>query len=420
MPVIAGRTRGQLGTSVGYLLGSPFILLEADGVGTASTFVTDDTPQGGENEHRGKWLKFTSGANNSGLIRRVTASSINATTLQTTFNFVSPVNDATADGDTAELWNEEHPPTALHDFINQALIDATGHVYDPIENITLHSGARNRWDIPTGISMIRKVQYRASMSSETVIPVQVWDESIDADFTVTQDIEDLLYGLNATRFVIAGTVSVGDLASMDIGSLDLSRYTHIEFPIKVQTAVASDDLRIILSATANGASETEAIVIPAISARTDTWVRVALANPEADTAIISVALEYNANNAANTVWVGEIVATDNDSYVWADVARHLWSIDKESRDLVLTTTLDYWLLKIVGGDAPALLTSDSATTEIDDTYIIRYATAMALLSEGGGSTTDQEDRRDRGKEWLALAEQAKNAFPLLVDVRTVT
>lgn len=416
---LANRTWQQIRTSIGYNLRA-YRSIEADGAGTATTFLTDDLSLGGSQEHLGGWIVFTSGTNNDGLIRRITASDIETANNRQTITFHPAVTDATSSGDTAELWGEKYNPTAILDLGNQALMDAYSAVYDPVEDITLHGGGRQRWDIPTGLSMLKRVELRTSMDSKQVITQGIaWDESVDSDFTVASDDEDLLYGQIATRFTIAGTVSSGNIASEDVSSLDLSGYTHIEFPIKVLTAVASNDLRLRLSASASGAATTEEITIPAISALTDTWVRVAMTNPGAATAIISVALEYNANVGANTVWLGEIVATHNDSYDWTTVPLRLWKIDKEARDLVTTVELGYFLIKLVGGDEPALFTGDSSVNEIDDQYVVAQTVALALDSVGGGSSDDEKALAARSLIWYARADRRRRAFPFLTGVRKI-
>ena len=394
--------------------------LEADGAGTKTTFLTDELSLGGPQEHLGGWIVFTSGANNDGLIRRVTTSALETANSRQTIAFHPAVPDDTADGDTAELWGEKYDPEALLDHANQALMEAYSTVYDPVEDITLHGGGRQRWDIPAGLSMLKRVELRTEMDSKQVISQGVtWDESVDADFTVASDDEDDLFGQIATRFTIAGTVTAGDLVSDNVASLDLSGYTHVEFPIKVKTAIASDDLRLRLSATANGASTTEEITIPAIAALTDTWVRVAMADPGAATAIISVALEYNANAGANTVWLGEIVATHDDSCDWVEVPRRLWKIDKEARDLVTTVELGYYLIKLVGGDEPALFSSDASVNEIDDQYVVAQTVALALDSVGGGSSDDEQALAARALIWYARADRRRRAFPFLTGVRRI-
>ena len=73
MPVIQARTREQLRVDVGWNLGHPFVLIEADATGLVTTLITDDFPLGGSNEHRGKYLVFTSGTND-GSVRRITSS----------------------------------------------------------------------------------------------------------------------------------------------------------------------------------------------------------------------------------------------------------------------------------------------------------------------------------------------------------
>ena len=79
----------------------------------------------------------------------------------------------------------------------------------------------------------------------------------------------------------------------------------------------------------------------------------------------------------------------------------------------------YSLLKIQGGDKPALLSSDAATTEIDDSYIIARATGLAFAATSGGPGTDPDQNRQQAAFWLGLAEQSKRAFPTMVTGRVV-
>lgn len=423
---LQARTREELRVSVAYNLGSPFTLISADAIGTLASFVTDETPQGGTDEGRGKWLVFTSGTND-GLVRSCTSTSIDTTTFRTTYNFVPDVTVTTAIGDTVELWNEEHRPAAIHDFINQAIIGATGRVFDPVEDISLHAdGKTARFDIPSGISMIRKVQYRRSATSASVhLMERQFDETTESEFTQAVDTEDNRRG-SSLKLTIGAGVSAGDFVTDSITSLDLSKYTHIEGWTKATTTLAASDFVIRLdSGTVQGDSgDLEVLNVPATSAA-NTWTfhRIALANPETDTAIVSIGLEYNANQAANTVWFDEWEAVVSDSANWVDLPRHLWHIDKEARDLILhsgaVSLAGYSLLKLVGGDKPALLSTDATASEISGSYIIYRATGLALLAQGGGPSTDQDERRQRAREWLALAEQEKRNFPSFENVRVV-
>ena len=152
-------------------------------------------------------------------------------------------------------------------------------------------------------------------------------------------------------------------------------------------------------------------------------MRMSLSNPETDTAIISVGLEYDSDLGACTVWIDDIKAVANDTAEWAVLPRHLWQIDKEARALVLVRdgkdAVGYALMKITGGDKPALLTDDSSTTEIDENFIIAHATNLALISSSGGPATDPDAKRQLSAYWSAMAERARKTFPMLVNARTV-
>ncbi len=99
MPTIQGRTRKELRQSIGYNLGAMRI---GEVTTTASDTVTliDSsltTVIGGNDDHIGKWIVFTSGSND-GDIARVTDYTASSTTL----TFVAGQGDtivATADGD---------------------------------------------------------------------------------------------------------------------------------------------------------------------------------------------------------------------------------------------------------------------------------------------------------------------------------
>ena len=79
----------------------------------------------------------------------------------------------------------------------------------------------------------------------------------------------------------------------------------------------------------------------------------------------------------------------------------------------------YALLKITGGDKPALLSADTGTSEIDDSYIIARATGLAFASASGGPGTDPDSLRQQAAFWFGMAEQSKRAFPLLITGRAV-
>jgi hypothetical protein len=419
MAVIQGRTRKEIRQSVGYNLGSIFISTATGGSTSTVVDTALTTVVGGNDDHIGKWLVFTSGALD-GTIVRVTDYVASSTTL--TFQ---PTQGSSASGLTYELWDQDFPPARTHDFINQAVIEATGHTYDQVEDVSLHSdGHTLRFDVPSGISMIQDIYYRDSVEATRLHSCNaVFDETVDSDFTASVDTEDKKQGTGANKFVIAAGASAGDIATDSITSKDISKYDYLECWIKSTVATSAGNLKILLDDSASCASPIETLSVPALTADTWTFVRIALSNPETNTAIISVGLEYDSDLGACTVWVDDISVVRNDTADWRQVPRNLWRIDKQSQDIVFDEYFDglapYDLLKIVGGDKPALLTSDSTSNEISDSYIINQSTALAFSASSGGPTIDPEGRRQQAAFFFGLAQVSKRNFPMLQNVRTV-
>jgi len=398
----------------------------ATGSGSTTTLVDSSltTVIGGNDDHIGKWIVFTSGSND-GDIARVTDYVASTTTLTFVADAGVSVGTSTASSDTYELWDMDYDPTRIHDFINQSIIYATGHVYDSVENVDLHTdGNQLRFDIPSGFSMIQDIYYRDEVDSTTITNCNaVFDEAIDSDFTVTADTQIKKQGTASNKMVVAVGATGGELATDSITSKDISKYDYIEFWIKSTVATSAGNIKIHLDNTANCASPLESADVPALTADTWKFVRVALSNPELNTAIISVGLEYDADIGACTIWLDDIRVVVNDSAHWKKVPRNLWKIDREANDIVFDSyfngLVSYDLLKLVGGDKPAILSADSTATEIDDQYVIATATALAFSSSSGGPSTDPEARRQQAAFWFGISEQSKRAFPMLRNVRNV-
>lgn len=417
---IQARSREQLRVSIGYNLNA-IKLVEADASGSTSTFITDDIPIGGADEHIGKWIVFTSGTND-GEIRQVTDSSVSSN--QQTLTFY-PVAAATASPDTAELWDGPHDPAIIHDLINQAITDATGIAWDRVEDTSLFSdGIRRRYDVPDGIEMLTRLEFRESVKKTKVhLCERTFDETPNAgEFTQAIDTEDYRRG-SSLKITIAVGADAGEFTTDSIDSTDLTGYTHIEGWIKSTTTLAAADYVIHLdngTVTADG-NDKESLDVPAVAtARRWTPFSIALDNPEEDGALISIGIEMNVDKGAHTVWFDEIVATRQDDANWASIPTHLWHIDKEARDLVLSTSAlrvaPYNKLKLVGGDVPATLDTDATATEIDGFYIIAYVTAHALMAKSGG-TTDADAHGTRAGLWFRRMEQAKRALNPVIEPR---
>tara|TARA_R100000808_G_scaffold4362_2_gene14459 strand:+ start:5867 stop:7153 length:1287 start_codon:yes stop_codon:yes gene_type:complete len=427
MPV-QGRTRKQLRQSIGYNLGA-LKVGNATG-GTNNTLIDVNTFRGGDDTYNGKLVLVTDASDGT---TQTTQYVNDYTASNNTIQFQQNASFTVASSDEYELWDEPYDPAVIHDFINQAIIDATGQAYDPVENPDMSSSPHTalfadgkvlRFDIPSNISIINRLYYRSSISFTRLHSCNAaFDETVDSDITVTVDTEDKKQGTGSNKFVIASGASAGDIATDSITSKDISKYDYLEGWIKSTVATSAGNLKILLDDSASCASPLETLSVPALSADTWTYFRVALANPETDTAIISIGLEYDADLNACQVRLDDLKVVQNDTAIWEIFPKHLWKIDRSSRDLVLTDSgkfeAGYSMLKIVGGDKPALLSAETTATEVDDSYIIARATGLAFAASSGGANTDPDQKRQQAAFWLGLAEQAKRAFPLLITGRVV-
>tara|TARA_R100001244_G_scaffold15392_1_gene17363 strand:- start:489 stop:1274 length:786 start_codon:yes stop_codon:yes gene_type:complete len=215
----------------------------------------------------------------------------------------------------------------------------------------------------------------------------VFDELVDSDVTASADGEDYASGNSANKFVLAAGLGATDIIASDsISSLDLSGYDTVEFWIKSSVALTAGQLRLRLSASASAAATTEDLDIPATSANTWTRHQVALANPQSDTAIISVGLIHTSDIGAATVWLDEVRAFVEDSAIWSRVSRANYTRDKDRRELGLNETgysqTRYSLLKMEGYKKPTALTSDSSTCDVEPEYLIMRTTAWLMRARG--------------------------------------
>ena len=420
MPAIQGRTRKQLRQSIGYNLGALHTGTTYD-AGSTTTLISL-TFTGGDDYHNGKWVVVYDTSNSDNAETRLVSdytSSAYRLTLGQALSF------ATVAGDTYELWDTPYNPDVIDEFINQAIMGAMGWVYDPIENISLHGDRhQTRFDIPSNISMISKIEYRHKVTFTRIHACSAtFDEATDGDFTQSLDTKDKKQGSQSLKMVIASGASAGDFVTDSITSKNISGYDTIEMWVKSTVATSAGNLKLLLDDTASCGSPLETLSIPALSADTWTFVRMSLANPETDTAIISAGLEDDADLGACTVWIDDIVAVANDTAEWTILDRRNWKIDKESRDLVLQRdghkAVGYALIKIIGGDKPALMTADTDTSEIDENYIIAQATSLAFLSESGGPATDADAKRQISAFWSDQAQRARRTFPMLTNIRSV-
>ena len=383
MAVIVGQTREELRKSIGHNLGA-IRVGTMTGSGSTSTGVDAEMPNADDHEN-GNHIVFTSGTNDGSI--RIQTSYVGSSTTFTTRGDVLAAS--TADGDTYESWDEDMPPARVHDMIDRAVRTITRKGAPPSTDISLHTYRdRRNYEFPTAFVGLQHLNYRSSYTWTSIHNCNtVFDELVDTDVTASADGEDYASGNSANKFVLAAGLGATDIiASDNISSLDLSGYDTVEFWIKSTVALTAGQLRLRLSASASAAATTEELAIPATSAGTWTRHQVALANPQSDTAIISVGLIHTSDIGAATVWLDEVRAFVEDSSIWSRVSRANYTRDKDRRELVLNgaaySQTRYSLLKMEGYKKPTALTADSSTCDVEPEYLIMRTTAWLMRARG--------------------------------------
>lgn len=420
MPAIAGRTRAQVRLSVGMNVNGVRQIAAIAGGGTTSWLT--NSLFGGTSDHVGKWLLGTGPVNNLGTLFRVTASTYSAPTTTLTFY---PAGTSVVAADTADLFDLKYDPLRIHDYINQAIMEVTGLAYDPEESLALHGdGRQRRFDVPSEFIMLNGIYRRAQVQGALIHDATTaWDEAAaPTNVTRSVDTQDYKLAPGSNKFVIAGAFTTGVVSSKAISSLNLSGYDYVEFWVKSTIATAAGDFTLLLDDTALAVSALETLSIPALVANTWTFVRVALANPALDSAIISVGLNAAVNIAANTVWINDVRAVLDSTATWVKEDSKNWRIDEEARQVVMFFAPPYQLLKLTGGDKPLLLTTDAAVNEVDDEFVIARATELTLLSAGPDAQSQEAIMAWKAKldYWHNAAVVAKRSLPLQFGNRTVS
>ena len=415
MAAFQSRTREQIRRSIAANLDqSP--ASSATGTGSSTTIV-DASTMGGDDEYNGGWIIFTSGAND-GVIRRVT----DYTSSTGTFTF-KPAAGSTSSDDTYEYWRAEYPPERIHEFINQAITQRTPRGLVINEDISNHGHIRDsRYDIPTAMAAISRVDYRHQYSGKkvdeasTAWTVSLLQEDSPPAVTIVADSEDNKAFSSSTRMYLSG-VSAATVGYKDISSLDLRRYDTLEFWFKSSVTHAAGDLTIVLGEGSTLATPRETINIPAATARTWTYMRVSLANPELLSAIKSVGLKFVTGTSTRYIWINDIKAVDTESAVHNRLWSGTYRVDREARKVFLSESarkeVGYNLIRLIGYKLPSLLTADSDTATLDPDLITARATSKALFSLARGRTTDPDDNDRRAAFFEGIAAQAERSLPAI-------
>ena len=166
------------------LIGHRLIVSAATSDGD-TTGLIDGTLLGGDDNYNGWWVVAKAGE-----IRRVSDyDSANAR-----LSWSQPLQRATALNDSYELWPSEYPPEVIHDYINQAIGEAAGHVYEPVGDVSLLAGdGTARFPIPEGVDAISKVQVRVAASSKRG---EQPEGGVDANTAVWRTLSPHIWGID--------------------------------------------------------------------------------------------------------------------------------------------------------------------------------------------------------------------------------
>ena len=408
---IQARTRQQIRRSIGYnLLGPRFIVSTFTSGGTTVT-CADTSLRGGDGDYVGHWIVLAT----SGAIVSVTNFDETGGALEGLLTF-TPAQGGTTEvgnGDEYEMWPDELPPQYINNLIDQAITDATGIAWDSEEDISLHLHPNtSRYDIPSQFSMINKLELRSG-SSDLILDAceTVWG-TLHANVTGSADTQIKRQGNSSLKLVTGAQDNNDVLAQKTIGTVDISGFTHIEFWVRSTETLLTDVMEIVLS-DAGGTEET--LLVPAVTSDdTFEYKRVALASPESDTAITTIAIVANHASSVDskTIWFDDIKVTRADDWVWKRINMRNWYIDQQARDIVFRTRPEYALMKISGGDKPALPSSDTSVMELDDQYIVNWATAWEKMR----SAQDGPER----SLWSFKLDQSRVGINKKNNVRKVT
>jgi len=396
------------------LLGIDYRISSATANSAGTTDLIDSAQRFGDEDGNGSHILMTSGSNDGE--ETVQDKWVNSTK---TYTLLPSLTNTPASGDTYERFDYKYSAKLIHDAINNSITESVGRFYVRKESVALHGDrVTARFDLPSEFDMVDRIEHRVSVESEEIHPCdRTFDETTDSDFTQTVDIEKAPIG-SALKIVVAVGAAAGNFITDSISEVDLSNKTHLEGWIESNVALSAADYKIHLddgTVLANG-TDKESLSLPAISADTRTFFRIALANPEDDTAIISIGIEMDVDKGAHTVYFDDFKAVNEDSSIWARVASQVWRIDKQAKDLILfgqgVGTVGYSLLKIKGGTNPASMSTDATVATVPESYLVAKATARLLLM--------YEDTRTLGVGYLRDARREFRALPPLVDVVKVT
>lgn len=426
MTALQTRTRTAIRQSIGYNL-ADMAIITATTTGDTTSLIDGYTfRKGGNDEYNGRQVVAITLAGSIVAGEKTWVSDFDSATFDA--SLAPPFTSSVANGDIFELW-KVFTYEEINEAINQVIDEVTAKALQikEIHNAFTETD-KYLYNVLSGFTHLSKVEYVYSVGTEETIHAcdAVWDESVDGDVTATLDTTFKKQGGGSLKLVVAAGASAGDiLATEDITSLDLSGTTEIQVWIYSTVALSAGDLQVLLDNTASCASPVESLNIPATTA--NIWTRhiISLANPQSDSAIISVGIKMVTDKGAFTLWTDDIKALDNLSNEYKELPLEHWSVAQGATPYLMLTASGLDLIgtekqmRLTGFQIPARLTADSSESEIDPAYLVAKVTGKLLISHAKSARLDIYDRAKLATYWLGEAAKREPSITTALPGGTV-
>ena len=410
------QNRREIRRAIGYALNSMALITATTNGDTTSLISNYGFAEGGNDEYNGRQVVMITPAGSIVAGEKSYISDFDPATFDA--SLAPAFTSSTITGDIFELW-KVFTYEEINEAINQAIAEVTTKALISrvtTNNFTQESVYLYDWLIPYAFGndfrIVTQVEYVSSVGTEKTIHTcdAVWDELVDADVTASLDTSFKKQGGGSLKLVVAAGCGAGDiLATEDITSLDLSLCTEVQIWIYSTVALDDGDLQLLLDNTAKCASPVESMDIPATTA--NTWTRhvITLANPQSDSAIISVGLKMVVDKGAFSLWVDDIKAINALSNQYEVLPIEYWSISQGATPYLQITSAGLSLIgsntqvRLTGFSSPDIFSDDTTNSEVDPAYLVAKVTGRLLISHAKSSYLDIHDRAKLATYWLGEA-----------------
>jgi hypothetical protein len=371
---------------------------------------------GGINEHRGKWVVATDTSNLTE-IRRISGNLPDAGTFTVSVPFSSTPNTNWV----YEVWNEEVNPISVHQYMDDATVEASRVGAVRFESDSMHYSARAT-SIGLGDSFagVTGVSYRVKFTGEQLVSFDNAMSTLSANTHIATDSENYMEGMGAAKISVSSSeADATDIAASTFSATNLSFYDELE--MWVSTNVATADTAQLRLKLYEGSSMKESIALPALNADSYTHVTLSLANPEIDTAITSVRLSTGSSGGSSkSILLDDLRAVKSNTAIWDRLHPRRWRVSQTDKRIALTNApMPYSKLRVHGVKLPSLLTSDTQESDIDASFVINSVIAKHLRSTASRAGENIDAAFEQSLRYEALAQQQRTRMHAPSGVRWV-